>query len=1680
MFGGMSEVILQRVNSQMLSKMYRLDAETGKMVIMGGNKTLPIKLVNTVGWGGSAIIEGGLFAATHELTESGNLDGMTAEKFFEEGLKFMVGIKAQGIGGAIANIKSGYTRDPRYNKAYAFTGKYTDYSPAEFRMMGVKDLAELKAKFESGEIGKLLNTDVPYMTRLKVLYDGAGIQAKKTFDIAKSEAVYSQKDRKWYLYSTDKYGNRVDVLECANKAEAKELEIWADNFNITNSAIKNVKRLSPENVRLLNNEYSGKTDALITLNEALRKSPKDWNAQEVNAITELKNKTDVIVKKQRAEDAALAKKIDEAKVKENDTKVNDTKDEVVMATGRYVNGESGVLSDWTLSVGGNEIKYNESELRELNNIESKTINWQEKQDLKLDLQKRVIDRFTNEQKGQEPIETKPIEETSGKEVEAGGDVQTPEKEIAELSKETQIPLNVLTDANDAFRKSQSESKLTEAEAGQEARKSMERSEWFNLLNETERADASRKMDDVIERFTDSPLRPKQRIKAAEKSPAMEATQTLKNKELMGIIKDTAARATKSIGTLISDVKKLIKDAKDNGRLTDAEHTAILGGIEKVAKGRENFETKKQALLDYVETKLVGAEMRQDVQTARANIAKLRGNVRNKRNFYGDRFNQVKEATNIDLNITDAETIKQYNDIVSEFLKIAKKPTKEQIEQFTKDIAELEFTPTEKKVKTKEDLDKYIEKVSATEVTDAKSFRTALNQVRRAKSMAKKLESEGKITEAELTEVMDKVETNSDSIASKLKDKEVEIKKDLTKEIDKTVKEIVREIAKGKDLGLNEFELADIKKAIIKLKSKAVKKNMTVADADLIAYAMSNIKDGFINGDTFDAINKISTFEQYGKWREVYENIRDSRRFRQLEGYKQGVKIPFTQKVIKTKGETNRNTDQTAVAVINSKDSHRLGQYFGSLGHGLMEAFVGTTTRNIGTAKKYIAKLSNESGFNEASKNLRGSFFKKNFNKTGYDNSKRNIAFILTERMYQSNEKTTDHKNYWDAVIERMNISKAKNPKQFERDKAAWETMKKDKSLWNSDGSLNVEEAYKRLTPAEKKYYDSIIRLNEKMEQLMKYATEKNGRRYVALNNYDFFHIIREKDVGTEDKNEPKKVKDIVASFMSATKPAGSTFERNMTPKYINTDLDVVIREQIKEANYDVFVARDFLANQRAIDMIKKDIGKEGTIGYKVFDAFQQSAKKRLVIEQNKQLIDDANRVANNVISLFSKKVLAMPTRVINELVTNLERQFLGQGKFDVAINKTDKQAYGDLMSDYIHNTKDYGNYSEYYGDSKTKAGKSVEWLLTFSDKSVVPMTFKTEFDKVFKRETGKAFDAESYNNDYMYRYKMSEAIEKASMAAIARSEELFNVKTPLGASPNLMFYKIMGKTASAERSSPLAKSLFFLQSFNHNELNQVKRAGLKFVNGVKEKDAGLIRMGIVDLFAISASNLTYLMIGRALREMSKPLFAYIFSGGDKDDVIGDIDENMAKFMEENLTEKALLGQIAASLYSLSLGKYGAMTPVLSGMLLGTLKKQVDKGDEEYDKTYAGLEDLAEQAYVRPIDIKGYGSVTSFAKSLNPVISEVIVGLETLQMGVDEGIKLVKEDEDVDTVNLIIFLNSVFNYAMLNPMTNYVDKQLRYYKRVDDKIKKEEKKNERSGSKREGDKREPDERKGIYR
>jgi hypothetical protein len=1422
-------------------------------------------------------------------------------------------------------------------------------------LLGIKDVSELKnyseKQNESWYNAALKNEKIPEATKRKLAYGMQGLEIAKTFNI--TDRVIVEIDGKPAVVSYDKNGKLADISVFDSKVEANREILQTQDVIENNKLTEKTTNLAPESVDNINMFYEKNPDRLVALNDAISKVSNKRSLAEKEAVKEFNDLIDKELKTQ--EQNPVNKMAEEIKIEppKEETKPVEVKEEII------------TLNDKEYTVRENEVFVkNEQGLltRETNNDIIKQVKEQYDTQNKSGLPSEV-------REGQKPIETEPVKETSGEKIEAGRDVQTPEKEV---SGKTQL----FAAKGDRVESVSEKVMFTKAEV--DIKVIREKTKAVNEVAKTHQEFA------------------KGIAKIAKKA---------KNK---GDISSAKYR------TLIRKIGQSIKDSR---KTVDGEKVTVTA------------EQKRKEVVEWLETALANsaeAKYRSETKKTQRKAKKL---FTIDKNPFGGKLNEVKEAANTDITLLSAEQLAAFREGLESIVKAGDRVTPKEINDFVNSVKEMGIEKIDKNPS------EYISTILAQEIKTIADYDKAVREFRKALVTADKMYREGKLTEAEFVEIVESLTKGENSIDVKIKMGGAEIKKEYLDGISEQTKEYNKKRQEGKDFGLSKPETELFDKTATLASNKEVQAKMSIKDAELVDYALKNANEGFTNQFSLRAFDRLKTIYKENKMEAPLDEVISGKYFE------------------KRSGQESKTWQET----LDTVQWFRIDQLFKKAGRKLYDAIFFDISKATKKSKVFQNEIldshvkARDKYFAEVKRNaiLKGAINmispKKAIREADVYNQ-----IILTELNHQSKIKSgeipADTPSYFEAVMSKEipigNVTRSQNYKDL---MDVWGRIKSDPKFFKENGEFDIDYAKSKLSEKGLAYYNSFSEAFAKLEPYIKMNTEMTGRVFVPEVNYDGYHALIERTKAGNTKDID--LDTYISQVDNPIKQTGSIHERRNIVELIRTDGSRLLIEQVRDIGDNIYVKPEYKSTHDAL----KNYAKKNTKAGNFINAMQKSIARRVVLESHGEQTSAGAKATSFVVGKTSKLVLGVISRIPQEGLVNVARNLGSVGTNPKEFIKKENPVYKEMLEGLMSDKNFMSSMGEYLEKGNKSFGtKAVEAVIIAADAYIVPRTFKTAFDKEYKKQTGKEFDTKAYESDYMYRFKNSEAIRQAKIEGLSRVQELFNTKTSIENPPDIKLF-----TKNVKKSSTGGQLAYMLQSFGANEKAQMGKAFLNIKEGIKTGDADMRNAGIRDALTIPLTNFLYLQVGLLSSSVMRQLYDDEFwKTGD----FSGLQDGWNEYQDKYLNPAAQAKSFVASLSTLAIGKYGNSVPVIAG----TIYAYIDADKDIPADTKSILAEISKGAHIKPVNLssKSYGSIGGALAGLHPVSKELVNLFDMVEqaaMVANIGSYSGDDKLDKDDEALADFILNFIRYAYPNPISNQI-------KRMQSKTKREIKDSTKTDSK----------------
>ena len=196
-----------------------------------------------------------------------------------------------------------------------------------------------------------------------------------------------------------------------------------------------------------------------------------------------------------------------------------------------------------------------------------------------------------------------------------------------------------------------------------------------------------------------------------------------------------------------------------------------------------------------------------------------------------------------------------------------------------------------------------------------------------------------------------------------------------------------------------------------------------------------------------------------------------------------------------------------------------------------------------------------------------------------------IGILMIERRYRKNDIKIGDKVYsWDQVPEEYKNKigwllqddnsidgiGGDDTEAYQRIKEAWDDLVKD-----DDGTLNIEESIKALSPEEKAILDEARKSFDNLEELNRSNTVAQGQVYKKVNDYvSLFTIQSQPGVQAESESanfEQRTNEAFDKPYQPVQKIATSVFQATGKLLFTETDISKILNRHAREVTHNAYV-----------------------------------------------------------------------------------------------------------------------------------------------------------------------------------------------------------------------------------------------------------------------------------------------------------------------------------------------------------------------------------------------------------------------------------------------------------------------------------------------------------------------------
>ena len=1052
----------------------------------------------------------------------------------------------------------------------------------------------------------------------------------------------------------------------------------------------------------------------------------------------------------------------------------------------------------------------------------------------------------------------------------------------------------------------------------------------------------------------------------------------------------------------TQIKNTIAEALDNleTKLSSKQVQQILNAIPKVFT-----EATKEKFSNTVNNIIDDANYVDRVSKIAAKQAKAKGRD------YGNQTNLVKNFLNLNINAIPEKLLSDYEQALDGLIQKGV-PAIKVMNAVYNDIMDA-YDP---KSVSRDELDNLVRQIATIEkgiktLDDYLAFSKALTSLQTALD---KLVAQGEITEKDAQDIRDKYNKAEVSLRNGTP---VNVKEEVGK-----LKE--RMIADAKQL------TADVRLSGFTPLQKEVANNLmnipletlrdfTPQQLNLYQKAIIELDNGFINTTAYNLIKQAGLIDATKRISEATKAVMDQKKINDQKNI-------VAKAINAINGFAWKSVDKaTSQLLLKSKD------YWDDLfGTGLDKPIW----------NKILAPLNN--AIDQAlhqTKVVSSDYYAKTRNLS--DVQKAKLSLILIQQDYESNpivikgesiefkDLPTNEKDKYKYITQNLDKFATVSDKEKALVKKAYAKLPKD-----ADGNLDTKKAIAALSPSEKAALEAIKnKVFDKLKDYVRINTEKRGDVFEGRNEYTP-NNVRQKSV-VEDVSNAEFINEALGTTASNAirLKQSATNERTGDRFYVSYDLDNIVLGHIRDTFRDFYltdpVRTTLGAMTRLAAQSEANSDQQGML-VSMEDAIKESIITAL----------DLNRESSNALSRAIDKsmqrirVLNLSTpRFISDFVSNMGRLAIENPQAyaraaEVLIDKDNK--YDKMIEQLFTAVSDFS--SLHGGESITSAKgpieKFTESMIGLGDAGPMKVSAVTEFEKAFKKETGKDFNLDQFlNEDGEYADNNAKAIIKARDKAQAELYRQFVPQSTFAqaASTKLVPF-LSGKKQLVSKKKTVAKVFSFLQNYTVHESLKAGQALKDIALGTNEGRVNAARR----LASVIVSNTMYAvgmsMLAQAFKEI-----------GDDDDEPWDEEvKNVLSAWTDDLG-----AMMAGNATSLLMGRYGSVMRTILPVIMGIVKVAgKDSEAEQYiDSLYKYMQ---EGLYTSAITTRDTGK--KWLK-LIPAIGKVAADIGEGELAVAQLYNDYLNDNESkakDITQAYQLLITAFTLMVPNPVLPTIDKWIR--------------------------------------
>ena len=963
----------------------------------------------------------------------------------------------------------------------------------------------------------------------------------------------------------------------------------------------------------------------------------------------------------------------------------------------------------------------------------------------------------------------------------------------------------------------------------------------------------------------------------------------------------------------TQIKNTISEALDNleTKLSSKQVQQILNAIPKIFT-----EATKEKFSNTVNNIIDDANYVDRVSKIAAKQAKAKGRD------YGNQTNLVKNFLTLNPNAIPEKLLSDYEQALDGLIQKGV-PAIKVMNAVYNDIMDA-YDP---KVVSRDELDNLVKQIATIEkgiktLDDYLAFSKALTSLQTALD---RLVAQGEITEKDAQDIREKYNKAEVSLRDGTP---VNVKEEVGKLKERMIADAKQLTA---DVRLSGFTPLQ-KEVANKLMNIPLETLMDFTPQQLNLYqkAIIELDNGFINTTAYDLIKQAGLIDAAKRISEATKAVMDQKKINDQKNI-------IAKAINAVNGFAWKSVDKaTAQLLLRSKD------YWDDLfGTGLDKP----------VWNKILAPINN--AIDQAlhqTKVVSSDYYTKTRNLS--DIQKTKLSLILIQQDYENNpvvvkgqsidykDLPVNEKDKYKYITQNLDKFARVSDKEKALAKKAYAKLPKD-----ADGNLDTKKAIAALSPSEKVALEAIKgKIFDKLKDYVRINTEKRGDVFESRDEYTP-NNVRQKSV-IEDVSNAEFINEVLGTTASNAirLKQAATNQRTGDRFYVSYDLDNIVLGHIRDTFRDFYLT----------DPVRTTLGSMSRLAAQSEANSDQQGMLIAMEEAIKESVItalDLNRENSKFLAMAMDKsmqrirVLNLSTpRFVADFVSNMGRLAIEnpqayQRAVDVLIDKDNK--YDKMMEQLFTAVSDFS--SLHGGESITNAKgpieKFTEKMIGLGDAGPMKVSAVTEFEKAFKKETGKDFNLDQFlNEDSEYADENAKAILKARDKAQAELYRQFVPQSTFAqaASTKLVPF-LTGTKQLYSKKETVAKIFSFLQNYTVHE-------SLKAGQALKD-----IALGTNEGRVMAARRLTSVIVSNTMYAVGMSMLAQAYKE------IGDDDEEPWDEEVKNVLSAwtdDLGAMMAGNATSLLMGRYGSVMRTILPIIMGLVK--VAGKDSEAEAYIDGL------------------------------------------------------------------------------------------------------------------------------